>query len=126
MSTAWLLIAVAGMHYSPDVLAAGGWGDAPTWFYILRGVFGAGVFWVWRNAKPSRVWWGLCVWGFVEESMVSTCGTLYLAKPVLPGGFEGLCDKQTGLPLYAIGLTIVAVLAVIAYRGVKNASTERD
>jgi hypothetical protein len=119
-SAAWLLLLVAFTHYAADPLSAWLGFRAATWFYVLRGLEGAALFWLLRRLSPARAWRWCCTWGAVEEMLTAGCGAAMMLRPVYPGPFQGLCDAQTGLPLYQIGVAAAAVLAWITARGLSH------
>lgn len=84
--------------------------DASLSHYALYGAAVAGLC-VMLMPGGSRLWWLICAFGAIEGLMCATCGALYLAAPVMPGAWEGMCDKMTGLPITALCLTIWAALA---------------
>ena len=110
-----MLALIAGTHLLPDPLGALTGIDPSTWFYVLRGIEGAGLcILVWRlRRRPSRVWKAICAWGLIESLLTSACGVAYMVRPAYPGPYEGLCDAETGLPIYAISVIIAAGLAML-------------
>lgn len=109
-SPALLLVILAVPNLAPWPLQQLGWVDATLAHYALYGVAVAALCML-LMPESARVWWLICAFGAIEGLMCATCGALYLVAPVLPGPFEGMCDKMTGLPFTAVCLTIWAILA---------------
>lgn len=113
-SPALLLAILAVPNLAPWPLQQLGWVDATLAHYALYGAAMAALC-VLLMPEGSRLWWLICAFGAIEGLMCMTCGALYLAVPVLPGPFAGMCDKMTGLPFTAVCLTIWAGLALAVF-----------
>jgi len=112
----WLLLVVAVTHLAPDVLAELVGATPQEWFYVLTGAEAAVLCWVARDRYVSKSWSAVCWWGVYESGLQTGCGTLYMARPVLPGVYEGVCDRPLGIPMYAISVCIAAVVALVVVR----------
>lgn len=118
---ALLLLLVAIVHYSYDILAMG-YADqaqaARNIFYVLRGVGGAVLFCIVGLLSRRVLVWMACALGAFEETQTAACG-LAVGIDGSPGyeAFQGLC----GSPWYTLGLMAIAGLAVhILDKGDKN------
>lgn len=146
-----LLLLVAVVHYSADLLAAGypDPGSARKVIsYLLRSIEGAiqyaviavlalVVAWLVRAKEPGRLKGAapvvssvrlvvlVCCWGVVEQLQVGVCRLGFGISNRPPDGapLTGLCDRLVGLPLYATGLAVIAFLAAViaAHWGEKHA-----
>ncbi len=100
-----ILLAVLAVYMLP------GWApDPPLAQYIARGWLGVLLlFALWRGWRIGAAVFAVTA---VFEGATSVCGALY---PLSTAGFEGLCDKGTGMPLTLPVLTgaLVALLATM-------------
>lgn len=108
LAALFAVIAVTHLSYDPLSMIVG---SPQEWFYILRGVEGATVFALLAKAQASILWGLVCLWGAMENSLTAICGVGYMVSATEPGRFAGLCDTQTGLPLYVLSLGIALALA---------------
>lgn len=84
-----LLLCVIAAHSIPPLFP-----DPALAFYIARGWLGVMLlFGLWRGWSVGATVFAVAA---VFEASTALCGSLY---PVTTVGFEGLCDKGTGLPL---------------------------
>lgn len=106
-----LLLLVALTHFAYDHIAQA-YGDPPAaaraWFYLLRGIEGAGLFAVIACLARNRWVLAVCCLGMFEESQTSICRA---ARPIAERPavelFQGLC----GEPWYGAGLFLAALVA---------------
>lgn len=111
--SALLLLVVAFTHYGIDPLC-----DmipqlahaSRAIFYVMRGLEGAVLFAVICKLRPAL--WPVCLWGFFEESETAVCRmSAGLSSSPSAEAWSGLCGLQTGLPLYMLGIVVLAILA---------------
>jgi hypothetical protein len=133
---ALLLLLIASVQYVPDLLEFSYPNpDAArkVLYYIARSFEGA----IQYAVIALMVWWGrpkeasrskdaapittallvvvVCAWGAIEHLQAGVCRLSIGIANKTPAGsaLTGLCDHLTALPMYALGLGMVAFLAAV-------------
>lgn len=104
----WLLLALLALrHYGSELVEA-------RWhaFTSVGGLIACLLLWQIKGKRWSMIWW-VCMFGISEEAQVFVCQATAAAEQVQAPRFSGLCEAQTGLPLYTLGLMVLAALAAL-------------
>lgn len=106
-----ILLLVVMTHYTYSPLAAmypDQQAAARAIFYVLRGIEGAGLFFIIILLRPALLVVLAAGWGAVEELETAVCRLAQPISKIEPVPlFDGLC----GAPMYTLGAIAVAFIA---------------